>query len=350
MWIEYAASQEGDVMLPYCVVDLFKEGVVELPLPKLEIAEGIKGYESQEEVNKLNVIQNKMEETTRVFSSLLKNGNYREATWKLYKEGREAIEKFGIITDSLMEFYDDMKKSLDNLSIWLQIFAYGYANYFYPWDNAFQYFGSDISPYSFVEEEIITLLNKYDRTEIDSLKTVVSPFTEVFSIITDDPEELGIRVDDFESYSELKDKRRKRLKDYIGYYPEEFYMKSLENRTRSDGDFLEIYSMIKSKNPQDASKLFYGTLFLREREKQEELWELYGHKGVSIFIARNKVTSEIAKILNSSYKEKVRGVYGKIEDREKERSADIAYDWVDILYLLQELNLLNSEKNGIPTS
>jgi hypothetical protein len=249
-----------------------------------------------------------------------------------------------------MEFYDGMEKNLNNLSIWLQVFAYGYANYLYPWDNTFQYFGSDISPYSFVEEEMIALLKKYGRTEIDSLKTVVAPFTEVFSIITDDSEELGIRVDDFESYSELKDKRRMRLKDYIGYYPEEFYMKSLENRTRSDWDFLEIYNMVKAKNQQDASKLFYGTLFLREREKQEELWELYGHKGVAIFMLRNKVTSEIAKILNSNYKGKVRGVYGKIEDREKERSADIAYDWVDILYLLQELNLLNSEQNGIPTS
>lgn len=335
------------MLLPRYIEQIFEEGLVELPLPRFTLIKGIEGYESQEEVNKLSLIQDKMEGVNKSFSDLLQNGKYREAVWKLRKEGRDAITKFGKITDALIKFYDEIdKKDLKSLSLWLQIFAYGYINYLYPWDNTFQYFDdSKISPYAFVQEEICGILKKYGKElEINSLKTIVSPFTELFVLIPEgetDAKNLGIRVYDFSSYPELQKKREEKLRDYIEDYPEEFYIKSLDSRAKADEEFVRIYREIKEKNPADASKFFYGILFLREREEQEELWELYGHKGVSIFIVRNKVTSQIANILeNSEYRKTLLSVYGNLKDREEERTIDVAYDWVDILYLLQELNLL----------
>lgn len=335
------------MMLPKYIRQLFDEGIVKLPLKKFYIVDGIKGYESQEDVNKLSLIQEKMSEINKSFSDLFREEKYREAVWKLRKEGREAIEKFGKMTDNLICFYEETeKRDLKNLSLWLQIFAYGYISYLYPWDNTFQYFkDSRISPYAFVEEEVNRLLSKYkEKVDISVLKTIVSPFTKIFVIMPEgeeSAEKLGIRVYDFSSYSELKKKRREKLKDYIRYYPEEFYIQSLESESNSDKEFVRIYRKIKENDSKDASKFFYCISFLREREKQEELWELYGHKGASIFLIRNKVVSQIARILEDSvYRDSVKRLYGDLKCREEERTADIAYDWVDILYLLQELSLI----------
>jgi hypothetical protein len=332
-------------MLPNYITQLFEENLVKLPLPKFTIIKGIEGYESQEEVNKLSLIQERMEEVGRDFFNLLEKEKYREATWKLRKEGREAIMKFGRITDALIKFYDEIKKDdIKNLSTWLQIFAYGYVNYLYPFDNLFQYFESTkISPYAFVENEMRDLLKKYDeQVDINNLKTIISPSTEIFTIVPEgeNVENLGIRVYDFNSSSELREGRKRKLLDYISSYPDELYVRSIENASSANEEFARIYRKMREKSPEDASNFFYGMSFLREREAQEEEWELYGHKAVSIFIVRNKITSQIAEALEkSTYREKLRNVYGNLEYREKERTADVAYDWVDILYLLQELNL-----------
>jgi hypothetical protein len=322
---------------------------IEFPLRQIDISkvEDVLGplYEQNERMLAVNLNR---ENSTKVASYFLQKKIDRKLLGDLKIKGRDAISRYGKVGKFLLKFDKKLSKTNDPLERapfeWanLQLYCDAYSKWMFPYDNTFEYFPlktefRNFSPAVSWSLKLLDYLTGFSGKPksmgiLNTLTTVKSVATKKYEQlleVKDALQESGISKDDFKKLSTEKKisvvkntpEAYRKLKQVTNCYP---IYETRDTKTAVEYISSDLFDWgvqkdsVKSRNKnavekrdkalEEVKKYFekektkledITTLvdLLRERNKQEELWPVYGHKGLEVLAVKDRYASDLVSAM-----------------------------------------------------